>query len=103
MHRFRFTCLKILYSVFIVFKYIQDLVIPSMTHLETLVNVVLIVHWPLAGKLHRERAADPAEQMTKMLHPSVILPSFKHIFVRLIREANYSVPLLEYTSLTQVS
>lgn len=36
------------------YKYIQDLVIPSMTHLDTLVNVALIVHWPLVGKLHRE-------------------------------------------------
>lgn len=51
MHRFRFTCLKYLCSLFILFKYIQDLVIPSMTYLDTLVNVELIVYWPFAEKL----------------------------------------------------
>lgn len=47
-----------------------------MTHLDTLVNVVLIVHWPLAGEAARgTRAAEPARQMTKMLHPCIVLGS----------------------------
>lgn len=35
--------------------YLQNLVIPSMTRLDTLVIGALIVHWPLAGKIHGER------------------------------------------------
>lgn len=56
IHRFGFTGLKIFQLLLNNFHlYLQNLVIPSMTRLDTLVNGVLIVHWPLAGKIHRER------------------------------------------------
>lgn len=55
IHRFGFTGLKIFMLINNVQLYLQNLVIPSMTHLDTLVNGALIVHWPLAGKIHGER------------------------------------------------
>lgn len=59
MHRFRFTCLKIfILLIYNMQVYIQELVIPSMTHLDTSVNGALIVHWPLAGKNARGEAAN---------------------------------------------
>lgn len=39
-----------------------------MTHLDTLVNGALIVHWPLAGKIHREHGL----QMREVQHPIVL-------------------------------
>lgn len=54
IHRFRFTGLKIFMPPNNIQQYLQNLVIPSMTRLDTLVNGALIVHWPLAGKIHGE-------------------------------------------------
>lgn len=54
IHRFRFTGLKIFMPLNNIQLYLQNLVIPSMTRLDTLVNGALIVHWPLAGKIHGE-------------------------------------------------
>lgn len=47
-----------------------------MTHLDTLVNGGLIVHWPLAGKMHGDAwAAEPARQTQEVLRPCLVLGS----------------------------